>query len=775
MLIIEHMLSNFSKLSQNKLHKNIILIIFAAAIGCLIYMFYIEPNLKNKNTEKIKLSLDLTEDERAWLTKHPVITVGVKHSWKPIEFVSEQRKFRGITIDFLHTLEPWLNVKFSMLDIDEISSMDADILSSVSNPNGIDPSKYILTDPILKFTHVIYVRKDDRSINKIEDLNGKKVDVFGRGQLAKILTKDYPKINLRKIDIIEEAFNNMDAGNSDAYIGNEMVVDYEANLQGISFLKKVGNVPIQTDLTMAVRSDWPILLSILNKSFVALEPEKNKILKNWDMSLFKKTNIFGAISLLLFVLLVGITLFRAYKLKNKIRVQASEAQKLIWHQAHYDIQTDLPNRMMFNKQLHEECDLAKKNNLLFGLIYVDLDSFKEVNDHHGHMVGDQILINAARRLENCTRASDKVYRLGGDEFTVLLAGLDDISILEKTAERILDALSQPFHINQITINISSSLGSAIYPIDTTNPETLLRNADMAMYAAKKIGGNHFKPFVKSMQDLATHRLAISKDLKKAIAENEFRLFYQPVIDLRSNQIVKAEALIRWDHPEKGIIGPGEFIEIAEETNAISEIGDWVFRQALVDIVKLKSEIHPDFLISLNVSPKQLGANSLLTEWPKLLEKYHIPSNSIGIEITEGALLENNKSTRKIFDDLREAGLQILIDDFGTGYSSLSYLKKLDVDYIKIDRSFVQNLTLYSEDMVLCEAIIVMAHKLGLKVIAEGIETSQQQDLLLSMDCDYGQGYLYAKPQPIEKIVLQYQSNSNKHRNASNRKKISAIA
>ena len=759
--------NNINQILQSKLSKIIKLITLVIVISWPMYAFSIEPIFKIENTDKIKKSLDLTRVEKAWLAEHKVITVGVKNSWKPIEFVSDQKKFRGITIDYLRTLEPVLGVKFDMFDIDEISTKDADILSSVSNPKNIDSSNYLLTNPILKFPYAIYVRKDNKNIEQIEDLNGKKVAVFGRGQLVNLLAKDFPKINLRKIDIIEEAFNDMDIKNSDAYIGNEMVVDYEANLQGISFLKKVGYAPIETELTMAVRNDWPILQSILNKSFIALEPEKNIILNNWEMSLFKKTNIFALITASIFVLLVGITLLRAYKLKQKIKTDALEAQQLIWHQAHYDIQTKLPNRMMFNKQLHEESELAKKNNLLIGLLYVDLDSFKEVNDHHGHSVGDLLLIQVARRLENCIRASDKVYRLGGDEFTIVLANLEDLSVIERTANRILEKLSEPFHINQFTVNITSSIGSTIYPNDTSNIEALIKNADMAMYEAKKLGKNHFLQFDQSMQDVATHQLTISKDLKKAITAKEFRLFYQPIVDLKTNKTVKAEALIRWQHPDKGLIGPFEFIEIAEETNAISQIGDWVFKQALEDVLTLKEAVHPDFAISLNVSPKQLGANSLLTQWPELLKKHNIPLKSIGIEITEGALLNHNKTTARIFNELRQAGAQFLIDDFGTGYSSLSYLKKLDVDFIKIDKSFVQNLSLYSEDMVLCEAIIVMAHKLGLKVVAEGIETVEQRDLLLAVCCDYGQGYLFAKPKPIDQIIFEYQSASEQHKNTSN--------
>ena len=700
----------------------------------------------------------MTSDERAWLAAHQEINVGVKHSWKPVEFLSDQKNFRGITMDYLHALEPALGVKFKLFNIDEKSTIKADILSSVSNPKTINPDEYLLTKPIHSFSYAIYVHKDNRSIKSMEDLNHQKVAVFGQGLLVNYLKQDYANLYLINLEEIEEAFVDIERKYSVAYIGNEMVVDYEANLQGISFLKKVGYLPFNTELRMAVRKDWPILQSILDKSFSALEPQKNDILSNWDMSLFKKTNIMTLVVMALFFVMITATLFKAYKLKEKLKIQSIESQRQIWYQAHYDQQTDLPNRMMFNQLLAEKTAEASKNNKLVGLLYVDLDSFKEVNDHHGHSIGDALLTQVGNRIQDCVRTTDKVFRLGGDEFTVILTNIDNLAMIEKTAQRIVERLSQEFEINHLTVNITSSIGTSVYPNDTSDVSTLIKNADMAMYQAKKQGKNCFQPFVQSMQDVFNHKLMISNDLKKAIDRKEFVLFYQPIINLRTNKIIKAEALIRWQHPVKGQINPAEFIAIAEETNAISQIGDWVFRQVIEDIFVLKNAISASFSISLNVSPKQFGANSLLNQWPRLLVEHKVPSNSIGIEITEGLLLDLNQHTSKLLKELRDAGTQFLLDDFGTGYSSLSYLRKLEVDFIKIDKSFIQNLTASTEDMVLCEAMIVMAHKLGLKVVAEGVETIEQQQLLIEMGCDYGQGYLFSKPNSLDRLITDYQLN-----------------
>lgn len=752
-----------SQLNLIKITK--ILSLFLALISP-IDSFSKGQNLTDENARLSASNLALTSEEKAWLSEHQLITVGVKHSWKPIEFVSDQKKFRGITIDYLHKIEPLLGVQFKMKDVDDISTQESDILSAVSNPKTIDTKKYALTNPILKFNYAIYVHKNNNNIDDVNDLNGKNVAVFSRGQLVNFLTNDYPNIHLRKIDIIEEAFIDVDARKSDAYIGNEMVVDYEANLQGIGFLKKVGNVPIETELTMAVRKDWPILLSILNKSFVALEPQQSSILNNWHMSQFKEKNILMLFIVSLFSILAVISIFKAFRLKQSMKAQALEAQALIWHQAHYDMQTNLPNRTLFNKQLHEEIELAKKNNSMIGLLYIDLDAFKEVNDHHGHSVGDELLTQVGKRLKHAVRTTDKVYRLGGDEFTVILSALDSQSDIEKTANRIVKTLSDAFEINHLTINITSSVGTTIFPNDADNIATLIKNADMAMYEAKKQGKNCSMPFNQSIQNTASHKLAISMDLKSAIEKNEFVLYYQPIVDLKSNNIVKAEALIRWKHPKNGLTSPAEFIQIAEETNAISSIGDWVFKQTLKDVIKLKNAIDSNFSISLNVSPKQFGSNSLLNHWPKLLEAINLPANSIGLEITEGLLLDLNHTSNKILMDLREAGAQFLLDDFGTGYSSLSYLKKLDVDFIKIDKSFIKNLYSDTEDMVLCEAIIIMAHKLGLKVVAEGVETLQQKNMLIKMGCDFGQGYLFSKPKTIEDFLTEHQLAHSEHKKSN---------
>ena len=423
-----------------------------------------------------------------------------------------------------------------------------------------------------------------------------------------------------------------------------------------------------------------------------------------------------------------------------------EAEALIWRQANYDDLTGLANRKLLQDRLEQEIRKANRDGLSIALLYLDLDQFKDVNDTLGHHVGDRLLQETARRLSNHIREIDTVARLGGDEFTIIMGGLGEISGVERAASAILEQIAQPFRLGDEKVYVSASIGITFYPQDGTQPDELLKNADQAMYAAKNAGRNCFQYFTPSMQEAAMARMSTVKDLHTALPNNEFVLHYQPVVDLTSRKICKGEALLRWQHPDKGLLTPDRFIGIAEETRLINAIGDWVYREALQRVKQWRQDYAADFQICINASPVQFDANSpQIDSWPGYLTQLNLPGDAIAIEITESLLMETfGQSTQKL-RAFRDAGIQISLDDFGTGYSSLAYLKKFDIDYLKIDRSFVMNLVQNSDDIVLCHAMIAIAHKLGLRVVAEGIETEQQRALLESAGCDYGQGYLFARP------------------------------
>jgi diguanylate cyclase (GGDEF)-like protein/PAS domain S-box-containing protein len=425
-----------------------------------------------------------------------------------------------------------------------------------------------------------------------------------------------------------------------------------------------------------------------------------------------------------------------------------QSELKIWEQANYDSLTKLANRQMANDHLEQEIKISDRSNKSIALLFLDLDGFKDINDTLGHDVGDTLLVEAARRLNSYTRDVDTIARIGGDEFVIIMGGLDSPHPAERIASDLLKKIAEPFELEQDTAFISASIGITLYPQDASDSVEMLKNADQAMYAAKQNGGNSFQYFTPSMQHNALTRMSVISDLRKALSDNQFQLYYQPIVSLVNGDIHKAEALIRWQHPEKGLIGPFDFIPIAEETKLILGIGDWVFREACQQSAQWRASFHPNFQISVNTSPVQYKSDAFSAKaWLEYLQSLKLPGDAIAVEITEGTLMETGKSIDQILFDFRDANIQVSLDDFGTGYSSLATLKKLDIDYLKIDKLFVDNLAHGSDNLVLCEAIIVMAHKLGLKVIAEGIETEQQKELLIAAGCDYGQGYLFAKPLP----------------------------
>ena len=442
----------------------------------------------------------------------------------------------------------------------------------------------------------------------------------------------------------------------------------------------------------------------------------------------------------------GTVRYRIGLFSDVTRQKRSEA--FIWRQANYDHLTGLPNRQLFRDRLQRAIVRSDRSGLPLALIFLDLDLFKDVNDTLGHGMGDELLKQVATRLAGCVRATDTVARLGGDEFTIVLGELHDSSVVERICQQTLRTLVQPYRLGEDVATISASLGVTFYPRDGTDIEALLKNADLAMYAAKEKGRSQYTYFDASMQRAAQARRQLSRDFINALEQNQFVLHYQPIVGLQGQGIRKAEAVIRWQHPTLGLIGPGEFISYAEDSGIIVRLGDWVFREAARQVAEWRAQYGVDMQVSINVSPMQFLPDGLDHDaWLKHLSDLGLTGQCLVVEITERLLMDVSQTVTSKLLAFRDAGIQVALDDFGTGYSSLSYLKKFDIDYIKIDQSFVANLGPETDDMALCEAIIVMAHKLGMMVVAEGVETSSQRDLLVAADCDYGQGYLFCRPVP----------------------------
>lgn len=434
--------------------------------------------------------------------------------------------------------------------------------------------------------------------------------------------------------------------------------------------------------------------------------------------------------------------------------EKKDMDKLVWKQANYDSLTGIPNRSFFEEKLQETINQSQFDNSNFAVLFIDLDHFKDINDNLGHHAGDILLTQVAQRLIECVRHKDIVARLGGDEFTIILKNIKEKEHIEKVCHKIIQEIQKPFVINNQPCNIGSSIGITYFPEDTVLLKEILQNADKAMYVAKERGRNCYNFFSKDLDFLIKQRLELSQDLKKSIINNELELYAQPIVNTQTGKVVKAEVLLRWKHATKGYISPNDFIPISEKNGMIHPIGDWVFKQSTLWLKSFLANHpeHANFQLSINVSPLQFINSNFVDNLKTHLQLLNLPTGSIIIEITEGILLEHNINTHDKFHELKNLGIKIAIDDFGTGYSAMSYLYKYDIDFIKVDRSFISDLK-KDKNKKITRSLISMARNLGIEVIAEGVETEEQSLFLKDIDCDYSQGFLFSKPVAIDLLVF----------------------
>ncbi|WP_246141990.1 bifunctional diguanylate cyclase/phosphodiesterase [Hyella patelloides] len=446
---------------------------------------------------------------------------------------------------------------------------------------------------------------------------------------------------------------------------------------------------------------------------------------------------------------------------NNQIVDITERKKMeqqLLHDALHDTLTGLPNRALFMDRLEQELKRTKtQSSYLFAVLFLDLDRFKLVNDSMGHLVGDKLLVEIARRLENCVRPTDTVARLGGDEFTILLENISDVEVATLVAEKIYNSLTIPFALENYELFTTASIGIAFSSQGYDKPEDILRDADLTMYSAKERGKARYEVFDRSMHTRAIKRLHIENDLRRGIERKEFAVYYQPITSLSTGKISGFEALARWHHPERGFVSPGEFIPIAEETELIIPLGNWLLEEACQQLRKwqIKYPEYSPIKVSVNLSGKQLREPTLIQQIDCILAKTQLPPNSLKLEITESILMENLETATQTLLDLRQKKIQLSIDDFGTGYSSLSYLHRFPVDTLKIDRSFISEMKSGQENSAIVKAIITLAHMLNMDVIAEGIENMAQLEQLKILKCEHGQGYFFSRPlsrEEAEKLI-----------------------
>ncbi|MGH6902008.1 MAG: putative bifunctional diguanylate cyclase/phosphodiesterase, partial [Geminicoccaceae bacterium] len=432
-------------------------------------------------------------------------------------------------------------------------------------------------------------------------------------------------------------------------------------------------------------------------------------------------------------------------------IERHRAERRLAEMARFDQLTGLANRVLFRDYLIKTLARADRHHQLVAVMLLDLDRFKTINDTHGHEAGDRLLKQMAQRLKASVRESDLVARLGGDEFTVVMDGLSDPSVIASFAARILEVIRQPVRLGRSEVATSASIGISVYPTDVDNIDELLASADAAMYRAKERGADRFHFYTVAMRVRAAKRLELENGLRGALVRREFRLHYQPQVDLQTGGIVGMEALLRWQHPRRGLVGPAEFVPLAEETGLIVPIGAWVLRTACGQLRAWHRAGYPAMRVAVNFSARQFQDDDIALVVAAILEQCDLAPRFLEIEITESDILKSPSRVQSLLKDFTDLGIRVALDDFGTGYSSLNHLRSFPGASIKIDRSFVRNVCSERHDAAIVSSLIVMAHNLNLKVIAEGVETAEQLAFLRDNHCDAIQGYLISRPMPAEDI------------------------
>ncbi|MEW8551525.1 MAG: EAL domain-containing protein [Candidatus Thiodiazotropha endolucinida] len=440
--------------------------------------------------------------------------------------------------------------------------------------------------------------------------------------------------------------------------------------------------------------------------------------------------------------------------------QIKEAQDQINFLAHHDALTRLPNRALFRERFDHALMHARRENASIALLFLDLDRFKTVNDTLGHPVGDQVLLEVSKRMNQIIRASDTLARLGGDEFVLLLEEQTDAQHAAVVARKLIDLFSRPMIIGEHELVVTTSIGITLYPNDGDDPDKLIRHADRAMYEAKQQGRNTYRFFTQALTEGALERLMMENDLRRAVARNELILHYQPIVNLETRQLQGIEALVRWQHPEQGLIAPGLFIELAEEIGIIGEIGQWVLRAACSQLARWDRDGFKVPRISVNLSVQQIDREGLITMVSEELNSSGLSPERLELEVTESMLIRNPELSRTVLSELRTLGVKFAIDDFGTGYSSLAYLKLLPLDHLKIDQSFVRDIGKDANDEAIVRAIIGVSKSLGLESVAEGVEEAHQARFLQQAGSDLAQGYLYSRPLPADEIFSNWIRTEN---------------
>ena len=443
--------------------------------------------------------------------------------------------------------------------------------------------------------------------------------------------------------------------------------------------------------------------------------------------------------------------------RNRLLVEMEKVREVEQHLAYHDMLTNLPNRLLFYDRMRQALAHARRYSGLVAVLFLDLDGFKAINDRHGHAVGDRLLQAVATRLKGNMRQSDTIARLGGDEFTILLTGIKSMKDVSRTAQKVLSVVSRPFAIDGHQLGVTCSIGVSVFPHDGSDTESLIKRADFAMYRAKNQGKANYQHFDITVVSQAPKQASFENDLRKAIVNHELRIHFQPQVSLATGQITGVEALVRWQHPEFGLLPPSEFIPLAEESGLIVPLGEWVLRSACIQNKVWQVAGYEPLPVAINLSARQFREIGLPETVSRVLHETGLSPNFLMLEITETNAMQDVEYTISTLEVLKDMGLGIALDDFGTGHSSLSYLKRFPIDLLKIDKSFIQDVPDDPDDACIITAIVGLSQNLGMKVIAEGVETEKQLAFLRAIRCEQMQGFFFSRPLPTRRTLELFDS------------------
>ncbi|MGH1462997.1 MAG: EAL domain-containing protein [Neptuniibacter sp.] len=709
-----------------------------------------------------------SSEEQLYLNKKKALKACIDPAWFPYEGFKDG-KISGMTSDYLKYFEDQLKIPIDVMRTTSWAQTLAfarqrkcDFITMASDKP--ERRKYLsFATPHMSAPLALATQVDEVFFSDFSELAGKQVGIMRGYSPGVTIQENYPEITLIPYDDILEALGDVQQGKILGFIDSVATLSYQIQNSFPGSLKISGKFDYDWSFGIAARNDEPLLVSILDKVVLTMPDSVHNRIKNtwlgvrYEQAIDYKTLwqvifVFAAILLLLLIRYRQVSQHRKEIAVKNIELaninQLLEEQKAsAQHMASHDMLTSLPNRSQLLISLEHALNMAKRNNTKVAVLFIDLDRFKFVNDSLGHHVGDELLRIVSQVLTIRVRNTDTLARIGGDEFILVMESFEDDKSPALVAQGLIDSLKQPFTVAEHQFQISASIGISLYPDDSNDIHNLIKHADIAMYQAKDQGRNRFRYYTPSLSEQTEKRLELENSLRDAIEQDQLQLFYQPIINLRTSKVSHAEALIRWHHPTLGTVSPDVFIPIAEDNGMIHELGLWVFREACKQLRLWQDQDLDISNVSVNVSSIQFQKSDLIANFKNILQQEKVSANSINIEITESHLMDQTERNIAYLNGLKQAGHLISVDDFGVGYSSMSYMKRLPLDIIKIDRSFISDIPEDKNDIQITQAIIALALNLNYTSVAEGVENIQQMEFLRKTGCHYAQGFLFSRPLP----------------------------